>query len=303
MEIRKSIYVGAPMERVWQSAFATQDGLRGWLNPNIEYEPRLGGRHRQQTSGVEIVGEVVAFDPPHRLVITWNQIPPGYPEPTTVTFELTEEGTGTRIHVTHAGFERLPASLQDGHFEGYRDGWHHAHPTLEALKAFVEGGPASGPVVTSFCALRENGPETMEIRCGIRVDAPPERVWRQVATEDGLRRWWYASTRFEPRVGGKVAFTGEYRGAPFAVGGEVVEYVPEERLAFTWDDPRRPWPAPTRLSIVLQPERGGTRVNLVHHGFERMPRDVAERLFLGFREGWDGASLVKLKASLEQAAD
>jgi uncharacterized protein YndB with AHSA1/START domain len=58
--------------------------------------------------------EVLELDPPRRMVWAWSV---DAAAPTTVTFELTAEGDGTRLRLTHLGdIAELPGRM-------LRDGW------------------------------------------------------------------------------------------------------------------------------------------------------------------------------------
>lgn len=78
-------------------------------------EPRLGGRwYEVGVDGSECEwGSVLAWDPPHRLVLAWNITaqftydPDGYTE-VEVVFADAGDGT-TRIEFQHSGLERLGA--------------------------------------------------------------------------------------------------------------------------------------------------------------------------------------------------
>jgi hypothetical protein len=65
--------------------------------------------------------------------------------------------------------------------------------------------------------------------------------------------------------------------------GEFVEVDPPRRLVFTWGwshDPAVP-PGATRVVVTLEPENGGTRVVLRHHGLP----DDGQRAH--HRKGWE----------------
>ncbi len=93
-------------ERVWQ-ALTNQDLLAQWLMPN-DFEPRVGHHFTFTTNPVPghsfdgtVHCEVLELVPGERLKISWRS---GQLD-TTVTWRLAEEGTGTRLFLTHAGFD------------------------------------------------------------------------------------------------------------------------------------------------------------------------------------------------------
>jgi uncharacterized protein YndB with AHSA1/START domain len=115
------------------------------------------------------------------------------------------------------------------------------------------------------------------ILANVEIAAPPERVFRALASEE-LTRWWgsadlYRVTKWtgEVRVGG--AWRSEGVGAdgkPFSVGGEFLEVDPPRKLVQTW---RAEWDggALTTITYRLEPIAIGTRVTLRHEGFVGRP--------------------------------
>ena len=66
-------------------------------------------------------GEVLVWEPPHRLAFTWQlDRKPEQAQNVEVTFAVTE--TGTRVELTHSGWERLGAEAKELR-AGYNSGW------------------------------------------------------------------------------------------------------------------------------------------------------------------------------------
>jgi uncharacterized protein YndB with AHSA1/START domain len=94
----------------------------------VVVEGRLGGRiYERMRDGSEAEwGQVIAWEPPVRLVLEWK--PNRSPSPPTeleVTFEAT--GSGTQVTLEHRGWERLGAGAEEAR-AGYSQGW---PPVLE----------------------------------------------------------------------------------------------------------------------------------------------------------------------------
>jgi uncharacterized protein YndB with AHSA1/START domain len=297
--IRKSIVVGAPAEAVWQG-LGSQEGLRAWLAEDMVIEPRLGGRVVFHAYGVELSGEVTAFEPPRLLAFGWNQTPPGWPVPTTLTVSVADEGEGTRVHLVHDGFAGLPANIRDEVFAGYVHGWEDDSDLIR-LKELAEGQPAGDSVIVgSHAVFGPEGPTALQIRMQILIRAAQERVWEGVCTHEGLSAWLCRDLEFEPAVGGTVVLRGAHGGEPFTFSGQVEALRVPELLIFTWESDDTPFPVRSQLAIRLAAEEGGTRVHMYHQGFERLP-EVAALRFMDFRAGWDGGDLAALKRQIEEA--
>ncbi|MFG1711049.1 SRPBCC domain-containing protein [Nonomuraea sp. M3C6] len=111
-DIRTDIYLPHPPERVWQ-ALIDPAQLAVWLMPN-DFQPRVGHRFNFRTDpapgfdGV-IQCEVLAITPGELLRIGWAG-GPGLD--TTVTWQLAPDGRGTRLLLTHEGFDQADPRQQ-----------------------------------------------------------------------------------------------------------------------------------------------------------------------------------------------
>jgi uncharacterized protein YndB with AHSA1/START domain len=88
----------------------------------IFLEPRVGGRFFERFSDGEEheVGRVTTYDPPARVVFTWQQ--PNWNAATEVEVRFAAEGEGTRLTLEHRGFERLDEASRKVSFS-YSSGW------------------------------------------------------------------------------------------------------------------------------------------------------------------------------------
>jgi uncharacterized protein YndB with AHSA1/START domain len=88
-------------------------------------EPGVGGRllHvADATAGrVFVVGAIEVWEPPHRLALSWR-LPNFAPEQSTrVSVRFEPVGQGTRVSVTHSGWDALPARHPARHGLGGHD--------------------------------------------------------------------------------------------------------------------------------------------------------------------------------------
>ena len=84
----------------------------------------------------------------------------------------------------------------------------------------------------------------------------------------------------EARIGGR--FYERFNDGTEYEVGRVIECEAPHRFVVTWKSPD--WEGPTQVEVRFSPERGGTRLDLDHRGFEIGPN--AERSRTGFDEGW-----------------
>jgi len=130
------------------------------------------------------------------------------------------------------------------------------------------------------------------VRSSVTVALAPHDAFRlfteQVAT------WWplashsvygdeATSVQLEPRVGGRFfESTDDGRTSEWGV---VTEWQPGERLALTWypgQDPERP----TQVSVSFHDVPGGTRLDLVHTGWETRGADT-DKIAQNYEIGWE----------------
>jgi uncharacterized protein YndB with AHSA1/START domain len=99
------------------------------------------------------------------------------------------------------------------------------------------------------------------------VPAATERVWRAFTTDE-LAAWLWPSTwgmtaEVDLRVGGRYRVVSESKG--MGVSGAFITVEPTSRLVQTWQ-----WDGEddeTLVTIILEPEGGGTALTIVHERF------------------------------------
>ena len=143
-----TLYINATADAVWRAIQESEFTRRYWMHDNVsdwqvgsrwehvQVEPPMGKAPWPVEPGkVDVVGEVVESDRPHRLVLTWaNPEDEGDPTKTSrVVFELEAldwpGGPWTRLTVTHGD---LP---DDAMREGVAFGW---PAVLSVMKTLVE---------------------------------------------------------------------------------------------------------------------------------------------------------------------
>lgn len=128
--IVESVEIDAPPEMVFHSLSEPSELMSWWGDPAVcqpvdwKLEPKVGGvwsaRFRVKSTGMEfeMYGEMLAFEPPHRLEYTWRDSRFPDAERTRVRFDLVATPDGTRLTVTHAGF---PGDTPE--YREYSEGW------------------------------------------------------------------------------------------------------------------------------------------------------------------------------------
>jgi len=124
-----------------------------------------------------------------------------------------------------------------------------------------------------------------EVVRSIEIPAPPSRVWRELSTQAGLRRWIAPDLEIELRVGGAYRMLGA--DGQTRISGTVLELVPEGRLVLSWLEEQAGWIHPARLLVTLEPIATGTRVGLVHDGFAGIGKPAWDRTLEAYERGAD----------------
>jgi len=124
-----------------------------------------------------------------------------------------------------------------------------------------------------------------EVVRSIEIPAPPSRVWRELSTQAGLRRWIAPDLEIELRVGGAYRMLGA--DGQTRISGTVLELVPEGRLVLSWLEEQAGWVHPARLLVTLEPIATGTRVGLVHDGFAGIGKPAWDRTLEAYERGAD----------------
>lgn len=114
----------------------------------------------------------------------------------------------------------------------------------------------------------------------------PERVWRALTEQEGLREWHPTPFDLDPEVGGEVRYASSDDGAG-PPAGRVLVYERPVLLAYTWGEDELRW--------LLQEQGEGCLLTL-EHAFEdrfKAARDGAgwHLCLVALQEGLDGAAM------------
>ncbi len=131
-----------------------------------------------------------------------------------------------------------------------------------------------------------------EIRKTVMLNAPIEKVWKAVATSEGIAAWWMPNT-FVPELGKEfILHAGPFGDSPC----KVTELDPPNRLGFDWG---QDW----HLVFELKDQDGKTEFTLIHSGWD--PEKVTEfgqphTIVQGIMDdGWDKIVKEKLPSYIE----
>lgn len=135
----------------------------------------------------------------------------------------------------------------------------------------------------------------------IEIHAQPKAVWSWLASQQALRRWISANLEIDLRVGGAYRFLGPDHKT--WISGTVLDLQPEKRLILSWLEEGSGWVHPARLVITLAPSAAGTRVTLIHDGFENIGRSDWAETVQDYERGADAHRILDRLADLVNAGD
>ena len=139
-------------------------------------------------------------------------------------------------------------------------------------------------------------PDQDAIVSEIFIAAPPERVFQALVDAREVRQWWTSkqcpieSFALDARLGGRWSYDTSHSGltvngvSKFHCEGEVLEFDPPRRLAYSWianwhDQPNRR----TVVRWELFPSAKGTLVKMTHSGLAELPKARGD-----YSGGWPG---------------
>jgi uncharacterized protein YndB with AHSA1/START domain len=134
------IYIAATPERVWQALTSSEFTRKYFWDRTIEIEPKRGGAFvlRLPDGRVNVEGQVMEYDPPRKLSVTWHvEWPEDFrklPE-CLVTYEIAPAGEAARLTMTESHSWQVPDAI----LSGGKTGW---PAVLSGLKSLLETGKA-----------------------------------------------------------------------------------------------------------------------------------------------------------------
>ena len=136
------------------------------------------------------------------------------------------------------------------------------------------------------------------IDLSVRIDAPPEAVFRALVEPDQLARWFPSQAESDPRPGGAFAYRFDF-GDPekdHLSEGVYRDVVANERVSYPWKAPQ----GATEVEFRIRPANGGSELELAHSGWgEGADWEQSQE---NHRQGWS-FFLGNLKAYLEGGED
>lgn len=154
-----TIYIASTPEKVWEALTSADYSRQYFSGFGVEVADRVGGAFvlRAPDGSVHIDGEVIAYDPPRKLSVTFNVNWQGLVEAlgqTLVTYDIEQAGEAVRLTMTEANQREIDEDI----LSGGRAGW---PAILSGLKSVLETGKplavALEPPLKMLAALKRLG--------------------------------------------------------------------------------------------------------------------------------------------------
>lgn len=126
--------------------------------------------------------------------------------------------------------------------------------------------------------------DTSRIHMTRDLPVDPGTLWQLWTDPQHLTAWFGPHVRLNARSGGTFAENWTKDGRPTTTIGTVTVCAPPEELAWTWADDD--WPGPTLLSLHFKARPGGTRLTLVHGGWDALPSRSRDQIRDEHAAGW-----------------
>ena len=131
------IYIGVPVDRVWAGLIDGDITKKYVYGTRFDGELKKGAPYAYVGDGdFKVVdGEILEVEPGKRLVMTWKahwDDSVAKDPPSRVTYELSQAGSATKLHLVHDDFDRPTAT-----YTGSTEGW---PLMLSSLKSILETG-------------------------------------------------------------------------------------------------------------------------------------------------------------------
>ena len=135
-----------------------------------------------------------------------------------------------------------------------------------------------------------------QITRSIEIRATPSKVWRYLASQEGLRRWISPNLEIDLVVGGTYRFLGPDQQT--WIGGNVLEIAPEGWLILSWMEEDQGWTHPARFVIALEASAVGTKATMFFDGFAGIGRANWPDMLADYERGADQHQILETLAAV-----
>ncbi|GGG99856.1 hypothetical protein GCM10007415_39630 [Parapedobacter pyrenivorans] len=259
-----------------QEVFAAVNNVREWWSENIEGDTdKLGSEfvyHYQDVHRSRM--RIVKWIP--NKTVEWQVLDNYFKftkdsrewTGTHIRFEISERDGKTLLEFTHQGLVPTYECFQICH-----DAWtHYIQESLKELILTGKGSPT--PKETEGERLEQPVPEETSLKSichRLLIEAPVEKVYAALTTQEGLAGWWTPDTLAKPEVGSILRFGFE---PDYFKEMQVVALEPYSKVAWRCLKAFEEWIG-TTLTFELEPHAKGAVLYFRHEGWAAHTKEFA----------------------------
>jgi uncharacterized protein YndB with AHSA1/START domain len=133
-------------------------------------------------------------------------------------------------------------------------------------------------------AIRQGDIPGVQLRRRQDLALPPAEAWRWLVEPEKLALWLADEAEVNPRE-------LRLRGAEplFRERGRTVELAPPRLWVLSFERLDANWPAATRLTLRFHEAPGGSQLDVMQDGFQRLPLSLCLTVWEAYRLRWKGA--------------
>ncbi|GAA4299720.1 SRPBCC domain-containing protein [Compostibacter hankyongensis] len=270
------------VEATPQQVFDAVNNVRGWWSENIEGDTaRLNGEFVYHYQDVHRCKAKITESIPGKKVV-WHVLDNYFKftrdksewKDTDVVFEIAGKGGKTQLTFTHRGL--VPA------YECYNichDAW--THYVQDSLKSLILTGKGKAtPKDDGAGSAAAGSPEDQAVSepaapksiCHrLLIEAPVEKVYGALTTQEGLAGWWTPDTTAKPEVGSVARFAF---GPDYFKEMKITELKPYSSVKWVCLKAYPEWIG-TTLNFELEPHAKGAILSFHHDGWKEYTSEFA----------------------------
>ena len=147
-------------------------------------------------------------------------------------------------------------------------------------------------------AIRQGDIPGVQLRRRQDLPLPPVEAWRWLVEPEKLVRWLAREAEVEAGPAGELRLLhGEEGGPLWRERGRTVDLAPPHLWVLSFERLDAGWTAATRLTLRLHARPGGSELDVLQDGFQRLPLSIGLTVWEACRLRWKEA-LARLARAL-----
>jgi len=132
--------------------------------------------------------------------------------------------------------------------------------------------------------IRQGDIPGVQLRRRQDLSLPPEEAWRWLVDPDKLAQWLAREARVVDGPEGYLELTDAWQER-----GRTLELLPPKLWVMAFERLDAGWPAATRLTLRLHRAPGGSQIDVLQEGFQRLPLSAGLTIWEAYRLRWKNA--------------